>query len=156
MNANINLDQMDEDQLLLLWNEKKKNIDRLKAEELDLRKYIVSRAFPQKQEGTNTKPLGNGYALKAAVKYNYNLDPDNKKVEAALDNIAKIGNNGPFIAERLVSWKPSFLLTEYREVCTEAKEGSQVAKDILREIHSVLTITEAAPTLEIREPKAKR
>lgn len=157
MNINANAwTNMSEDDLLMQWNIAKQQVEYAKAHEMELRKHIVSRAFPAKHEGTNTKELGNGYSLKAGVKFNYNLDPDNKKVEEALDRIGKIGNQGGFIAERLVSWKPSFLLTEYRVLCDEAKEGSDTAKSILKEIHSVLTISEAAPTLEIREPKVKK
>ncbi len=100
---------MNEDALLMLWADKKKAIELAKEAEMDLRKYIVGRAFPQKQEGMNTKELGNGYALKANVKYNYNL-ADNETVEKCLDHISALGNEGPFIADRLVSWKPSFLL----------------------------------------------
>src|SRR5277367_2005257 len=109
------LDQLNEDQLLTMWDWKKKAIEQLKSDEMELRKYIVSRAFPDKHEGVNTKELGNGYALKASIKYNYLLDNDNKKVEAALDAITKCGNQGSFIAERLVNWKPTLSLSEYRE-----------------------------------------
>lgn len=148
-------DSMNEDQLLLSWNEKKKQIEIAKNEELELRKYIVSRAFPQKEEGTNTKDLGNGYQLKAGIKFNYKL-ADNDTVEKTLDKIAKIGNSGSFIADRLVSWKPSFLLTEYRQLQEDAEKGMLEAKEILKEITTMLTIDDAAPTLEIKEPKGKK
>jgi hypothetical protein len=147
---------LDQDTLLMEWQHLKDNVEVAKSAEMELRKYIVSRAFPSKHEGTNTQELGNGYALKAVVKYNYNLDPDNKKVEAALDKIATIGNQGSFIAERLVNWKPSFLLSEYRELLKEVEEGNSTSKAIIAEIHKVLTITEGAPTLEIKEPKVKK
>src|ERR1019366_8399257 len=104
---------MNEDQLLLLWDQRKKAVEGAKEEEMELRKYIVKRAFPQKQEGMNTKELGQGYQLKAGIKFNYNL-ADNDTVEAGLEKIASLGNSGAFIADRLVSWKPNFLLTEYR------------------------------------------
>ena len=149
-------DILNQDQLLMKWQRLKDDIETAKAAEMELRKYIISRAFPNKHEGTNTQELGNGYSLKAGVKYNYNLDPDNKKVEEALNKIAMIGNQGSFIAERLVSWKPSFLLTEYRELLKEAEEGNGTSKAILKEINAVLTITEAAPTLEIKEPRSKK
>ncbi len=149
-------DLLNQDQLLLEWQRLKTEIEAFKAVEMDMRRYIVSRAFPDKHEGTNTQELGNDYKLKAVVKYNYNLDPDNKKVEEALDKIALIGNQGAFIAERLVSWKPSFLLTEYRELQKEKDEGSEIAKAIIAEIHKVLTIKEATPDLKIVEPKVNK
>ena len=67
------LDAKSEDQLLMLWADKKAKIEVAKEEEMTLRKYIVDRAFPQKHEGMNTKELGQGYQLKAGVKYNYTL-----------------------------------------------------------------------------------
>jgi hypothetical protein len=150
------LDTMNEDQLLVLWNNKKKAIETAKEEEMELRKYIVKREFPQKVEGTNTKELGNGYQLKAAIKYNYNL-ADNDTVEDCLNRIAKVDNTGAFIADRLVSWKPSFLLTEYRQLVEDKEKGSKSAEAILNIVNQMLTISEGAPTLEIKEPrKAKK
>ncbi len=144
---NNSLDSMTQDELLVRWQCLKDQVETAKTVEMDMRKYIVSRAFPNKHEGTNTQELGNGYQLKAGIKYNYSLDPDNKQVEQALDKIALIGNQGSFIADRLVSWKPSLCLSEYRELDNE---------EIKRELHKVLTITEAVPTLEIKQPKEKK
>lgn len=149
------LDAKSEDELLMLWDDMKKAIEVAKEQEMDLRKYIVGRAFPKKNEGTNNKELGNGYQLKASVKYNYNL-ADNDTVEATLDLISKVGNQGSFIADRLVSWKPAFLLSEYRQLCEEKEKGDKTAIEILNLITGMLTITEGAPTLTISEPKAKR
>jgi hypothetical protein len=148
-------DAMNEDQLLLLWNDMKKAIEDAKTAELELRKYIVKREFPKPQEGMNTKELGAGYQLKAAIKYNYNL-ADNEIVEKCLDHISALGNEGPFIADRLVSWKPSFLLTEYRELCERKDKGDERAIKILNIVNDMLTITEGTPTLEIKEPKVKK
>ena len=149
------LDAMSEDQLLMLWDSKKKAIEVAKEEEMDLRKYIVGRSFPKKAEGTNTKELGNGYQLKAGIKYNYNL-ADNDTVEDCLSRIAKIDNTGAFIADRLVSWKPNFLLTEYRALVEDKEKGSKSAEAILNIVNQMLTITEAAPSLEIKKPKGKK
>ncbi len=146
------VDAMNEDQLLMLWADKKKAIDVAKEAEMDLRKYIVGRAFPQKHEGMNTKELGNGYALKADIKFNYNL-ADNDTVEACLERIASLGNSGAFLADRLVSWKPSFLLTEYRQLCEDKDKGSKFAEQCLNIVNEMLTIKEAAPALEIKTPK---
>src|SRR5258707_7434082 len=148
-------DKLNEDDLLMLWADKKKAIETAKEEEMDLRKYIVKREFPKPTEGMNSKELGGGYQLKAAIKYNYNL-ADNDTVEDCLNRIAKLGNEGTFIAERLVSWKPSFLLTEYRQLVEDKEKGEKRAENILNIINNMLTITEAAPTLEIREPKKKK
>jgi hypothetical protein len=139
-------DAMTEDELLMAWKVKKTAIDVLKNEEMELRKYIVGRAFPKKQEGMNTRELGNGYQLKASVKYNYNLG-NNELVETCLAKIAELGNDGSFIADRLVSWKPTLVLSEYRQLMEDKRTY------VLAIINEMLTITEGAPTLEIKEPK---
>jgi hypothetical protein len=151
--STLSLDALTEDQLLMRWQHLKDAVETAKAAEMDLRKYIVSRAFPNKTEGANIKELGAGYSLKAGIKYNYNLDPDNKKVQEALDRIRKIGNEGTFIADRIVSWKPTFVLTEYRALL---EDKSETATQILGIVHDILTITEAAPSLEIKSPKVKK
>lgn len=148
-------DTMNEDQLLMEWDKVKKSIEVAKANEMDLRKYIVNRAFPKKEEGMNTKSLGNGYELKAGVKFNYNL-ADNDMVENCLAKVASLGNQGPFIADRLVSWKPNFLLTEYRQLEIDKEKGDKFAIEVLKAIEPMLTISEAAPSLEIKEPKSKK
>lgn len=148
-------DSMNEDALLLLWQQKKDAIETAKAEEMDLRKYIVKREFPKPNDGMNNKELGNGYVLKASVKYNYNL-ADNDTVENTLEKLSQLGNAGSAIAERLVSWKPNFLLTEYRQLQEDKEKGMKFAQEALDIINGMLTITEAAPTLEIKEPKRKK
>lgn len=148
-------DTMSRDELLMKWEGIKKELSDLKEKEQEFRKYIVKRAFPDAKEGMNNQDLGNGYTLKAGVKYNYKL-AENKKVEACLDRIAKVGNQGEFIAERLVSWTPNFLLTEYRNLQEQEKDGSKDAKAILAIVNEMLTVDTAMPTLEIKEPKGKK
>ena len=148
-------DAMSEDQLLMAHKKLQEDLSALKEKEMELRKYIVSRAFPNRTEGTNTKELGAGYELKAVVKFNYSL-ADNKSVEDGLDRISKIGNSGAFIADRLIGWTPKFYVSEYREIQKSADEGSSEAKEMLKVIETFLTINDAAPTLTIKEPKAKK
>jgi len=145
--------KLDRDALLMEWDKLKKAVETAKAAEMEMRKFIVKKAFPEAKEGMNTQELGNGYQLKAGVKLNYNL-VDNTTVEKCLDDISKIGNQGPFIADRLVGWTPRFLLTEYRKLQDEA-ETSEEAKQIIKIVNEMLVITQAAPTLEIKEPKKK-
>lgn len=145
-------DNLNRDQLLVMWQDAKDKLASIKEHEIELRKYIISRAFPEKREGMNTEELGNGYQLKASIKFNYNLINDNDKIFDAQDRISKIGNKGAFIAERLFSWKASFLLKEYRELMDE-KDESKEAQEILKIISEVLVIEDAAPSLEIKGPK---
>ncbi len=144
-------DTLSRDEVLLKWQSAKDLLAEAKENEMNWRKYAVKRAFPVMEEGTNTQPLGNGYMLKAVAKRNYKL-LDNDVVRSCLARISKIGNKGSFVAERLVSWTPNFLLTEYREL--EAAETDD-AKAMLRICHEMLVIDEAAPTLNIVAPKEK-
>ena len=155
MNPPNSLDLLSQDQVLLKWQEAKDALAKAKDFELELRKYVVSRAFPEKQEGTNTVELGNDYKLKAVIKYNYKL-AENATVESCLERVAKTGNEGAFIAERLISWTPNFLITEYRAIQEEVQKGNATAKQIYDIVNEMLTISEAAPTLNIVEPKAKK
>lgn len=150
------------DGVLMLWQRTQKALAAAKEDEMEIRKTAVKVYVPQPREGMNNVDLGNGYTLKAGVKFNYKLDSDIKKVEDALDRIAKVSNEAAFLADRLVSWTPNFLLTEYRLLEERAKDTNTdaydrgVARDILKILSEVLTITDAAPTLEIKEPKAKK
>lgn len=148
-------DDLSNDELLLTWQKAKDAIETAKAAEMEIRKYIVKREFPQAKEGMNNKELGNGYTLKAGIKFNYNL-ADNDTVESTLDKLSAMGPSGSAIADRLVSWKPNFLLSEFRQLQEENEKGSQFAKTALSVISEMLTITEGAPSLEIKEPKKKK
>lgn len=145
-------DAMSRDQLLVLWNNLKDTLETVKKNEMDLRRYIVAREFPNKKEGTNSIELGNNYELKATIKFNYKLNASNDKIEDILNKISKVGNRGSIVAERLISWKPNFLLSEWR-LLQDEKEDSMEAKKILELINEILIITDATPTLEILEPK---
>ncbi len=144
-------DAMSRDEVLIEWDQRKRQLEKAKEAEMEMRQYIVKRAFPDPKEGVNRVELGNGYELKATVKYHYNLDSDLDKVEAALEAIEKVGNIGPFMAERLVKFEAKFLLTEYRKLCDPL--AGEDEKKIKKIIDSVLTIIDASPTLEIKKPK---
>lgn len=148
------------DGILMLWQNSQKILALAKEDEMTIRKTAVKVWVPKPDEGTNTVDLGHGYKLKAVVNFNYNLNTDNSKVEVALDEISALGNEGPFVAERLVKWEASFLLTEYRLLQDDAanKDSSrhEFAKKVIKILEKILTITDKAPTLNITEPKAKK
>jgi hypothetical protein len=147
---------LDQDGMLLMWQHSQKALAQAKESEMEYRKICVNFLVPEKTEGMNNVELGGGFVAKAQIKFNYKLDSDNDKVWAGLTKIENLGNEGKFVAERLVSWTPNFLLTEYRQLQEDAEKGSQFAKDALKVINEFLVITDAAPTLEIREPKKKK
>lgn len=148
---------LDKDGMLLLWQRVQRKLTIIKEMEMSYRKICAAFLVPAKTEGTNTVELGNGYQAKVVNKYNYKPNPENKIIWKALEKIEAIGNQGKFIAERLFSWSPNFLLTEYRKLQEDAQEGSEDAKAILKIVNTdMITIEEASPTLEIREPKEKK
>lgn len=148
---------LDKDGMLMLWQKSKADLIDVKEHEMEYRKICAAFLVPEKTEGTTNVELGAGYVAKVVNKYNYKLDSDNDKVWAALEKIEAVGNQGKFIAERLVSWTPNFLKTEYTTLQDEAAKGSQDAKTILAIVDGeMITITEAAPTLDIKEPKTKK
>lgn len=147
------VEKIKQDNLLMRWQKAKEQLAFWKDAEMELRKECSAFLVPAKTEGTTNVELGNGYKAKVVNKYNYKLDSDNDKIWLTLDKISKIGNQGSFIAERLVSWTPNFLKTEYTTLQEEAEKGSDEAKQILKIINDeILTISEAAPTLEIKSP----
>jgi hypothetical protein len=142
----------DRDGVLMFWQDTKVLLEQMKSLEMEIRKIAVKLTITQPKEGMNTVELGNGYVAKAQIKYNYKLS-DNDTVDTCLERIRKIGNEGSFIADRLVSWTPNFLLTEYRNLQEQAKKGDRTAQEILKIVPEFLTISEASPTLEIKPPK---
>lgn len=145
---------LDQDGMLLLWQRSKEMLDHWKALEMEYRKVCAKFLVPEptKHEGMNTVPLGAGYEAKVGINMNYKLK-DIDTVEAGLSKLAALGNSGPFIAERLVKWEVSFLLTEYRVLQEAAESGSAFAKDAIKVISEFMTVEEASPTLAIKEPK---
>src|SRR6266852_2839487 len=117
---------LDQDGMLMLWQRSKEMLDHWKALEMEWRKICAAFLVPEpiKHEGINTVPLGAGFEAKVGIKLNYKLNPDNEVVWAGLDRVKALGNEGTFIADRLVSWSPNFLLTEYRQLQEDAEKGS--------------------------------
>jgi hypothetical protein len=148
---------LNKDGMLMLWKRSKELLDHFKEEEMQYRKICAAFLVPAKTEGTTTVELGNDFKAKVNHKYNYSLKKvPNATIWASLDKIKSYGNIGPVIADRLVSWTPNFLKTEYNNLLDEAETGNENAKAILKIINDeMLTIEEAAPTLEIKEPKKK-
>lgn len=149
-------DALSQDEVLLKWDDLKKDLAKVKADEMEMRKYVVKRGFPQAEEGTNTLELGNGYSLKAVITFNYKLIGTNEQIEEALDRISLICNEGSFIANKLITWTPNFHKSEYKDLQDAAKAGSQFATQIITEINKVLQIDDAAPKLEIKEPSKRK
>lgn len=146
------MDTIERDNLIVSWQTAKSQLDAAVELERNLRKQVFEVCFPEAKEGTNNLDLGMGYKLKGVKKLNYNLVNGEGETETVLDQIANLGNEGHFIAERLVGWKPALSLSEYKKL--EANNPTHAK--IKNMIDSVITITEGLPTVEVVEPKAKR
>jgi hypothetical protein len=132
------------DNLILSWQEAVKQLEAIKARELELRKAVFALVFPDATEGTNSHQLGQGWQLKAQVNYNYNLDKDAGKVEAVQVQLADKLHLATE-AERIFDWKPKLSVREYRLLPPDAK----------RLVDSVLTISPGTPQLELCPPKGQ-
>ncbi len=133
------------DSLLLKWQNAQKELEKVKAVELELRNEVVAMCFPShKDEGTENVELGNGYKLKAVFKQNYTLDKE--KIDDALTAIESMGPEGQFISERLVKFEPKLQVREYKELDSRFKVI----------VDEALTIKPGTPSLEIVEPKTKK
>jgi hypothetical protein len=145
---------IERDRLLLSWQRSQEALAAAKETEADLRRQCVDFAFdPNKNSGTERIALGNGYEAKAVKKINYGWvktpegdKVDKKRIERALDAIEACGNEGVFIAERLIKWTPDLSLTEYKTLADQYKKI----------IDEVIVTSEGMPTLEIVAPKGKK
>lgn len=134
---------MNRDQLILEWDKAKKELNRLKELEMNLRNQIIATDFANhKAEGTENVDLGGGYKLKAVFKTTYSFT-DKELVDAALTKIEKLGAEGEYIAERLVKFKPELSVSEYKKLDTAYKAI----------IDEILVTKPATPSLELVIPK---
>lgn len=145
--------QLDQD--IMAWQQANETLTAAKNKELELRNRVFAEAFPNAVVGTNTFDLGAKYELKGVRKLNYNLANGNDETANALDEIEKLGNEGPFIAERLVTWKPSLSVSEYKALQVDGPNPNPLHVKIKEIIDAVLTITDGTPTLEVKVPPKK-
>ncbi len=130
--------------------------------ERQCRDRVTATLFPTPKKGTQRYALSGGYAVKLVYTIGYTLGdkdkaddagmkiPIRKQVEAVLEQVAKLGNEGPLLADRLVKWKPELDVKEY-----EALEGDNPTHvEAKKLIDSILTTKPGAPQLAWEEPKA--
>lgn len=139
------LDEGDSPEALLnKWEAAKELLDTAKALEGKLRKAAIAAIYPDGiAEGANTVELADGVKLTATGRVNYKLDSDTDKVEKALDKLEKAGPEGKLLADRLVSWKPSLSVGEYRSLDDKYRKI----------IDAVITTSEGTPSLELKRGK---
>lgn len=136
----------DRDNLIMAWKQAETELAAIKSKELALRNEIVALCFEPGREGTQNLDLGMGYKLKAVIKNNYNLANREGQTDAAIAAMEKSGQEGKFIAERLVRWKPDLSISEWRNLPEKFRKLFQNA----------LTISPATPSLELVPPPEKK
>lgn len=141
------------DRLLVDWQAKKAALEVAKEAEMAARKLAVMFMHdPSKSGTTENVELGGGYkaTMKVPVRYGFIQNAegrtDKAKIEKALAKIEKDGEAGELIAERLIKWTPELSLTEYKQLPDKYRKI----------IDEVIITSEGTPTLEIKEPKAKK
>ena len=143
------------------WLASKITLQTAKDGELNLRTSVTQMLFPNPIKGTQRYELGDGYKVKLVYGYNYNLGnkdklndknekvPVNEQVESVMDAIEALGNEGAFLADRLIKTKYELSVSEYQKL----DETNPTHKAIKALIDGILTVTPATPTLEFEEPK---
>ena len=144
---------LDNDKFLHNHSALKAALEVAKEAELEARKLAVMFMHdPAKSGTTENVELGGGYkaTMKVPVRYGFVQNAEGKtdkaRIEKALSKIEKTGQAGELIAERLVKWTPELSLTEYK----------QLPDNFRKIIDDVIVTSEGTPTLEIKEPKAKK
>lgn len=150
------------DNAILTWRNNRQQLDFWKTEEANIRADVTAICFPNARKGTQRYDLGAGYKLKLVYGFNYTLGnkemvdpstneliPVNKQVEDLEEAISQLGNEGPFLAERLIRWKPELVEKEYLALDPEIPAHAE-AKAL---IDAILIVKPASPQLTLEEPK---
>lgn len=149
---------------ILGWREDKQQLDFWKEREAASRITVSATLFPTPRKGTQRYELGAGYKVKLIHGLNYTLGdkdmvdplrpgetiPVNRQVEDLQEAIAQVGNEGAFLADRIIKWRPELSATEYEALDPENPNHMRI-KEL---IDAILTIKPASPQLTLEEPKA--
>ena len=119
------------------WYEIKKQLDILKAQEMQLRKAIFAHYFPDAHEGTNNYDLDGGYVLKGGRVIQ--RDVELASFNALKEQFREAGLN----PDQLVEFKPSLKVKFYKELTEEQKQF----------FDQCLIIKDGSPSLAIQEKK---
>lgn len=121
------------------WYTLSYKLKKIRDEEMLLRKQIFGHYFKDPKEGTNSFKLPDGYVLKGKHSINRSVDV------AALDIMKGTLSEKGYLVDDLIEWKPSLVLSEYRELTLEEQNY----------FDAVLIIKDGSPALEVVQPKKK-
>lgn len=152
--------ELDRNALIVQWRAAQKALSLAKDEEATLRAQLVATYFDStKEKGTENLPLGEGYTLKCVKKLTAKIDK--ARIDAKLEAIDAISEEGKFIAERMFKWTPELSMTEWNDVYGRAEGGNVTCQKIMEVLIGgpnevpVVTFAPGMPSLEFVEPKAK-
>lgn len=158
------LSVQERDSLILSWRASVTDLAAIKEKEMSQRKTLANVLFPNPAVGTQRFELGAGYSVKLVHKVTTSLvaidAPDRKKPDgsplpfieqmyAVADEIEACGNEGVFLAGRLLKWSCDLSFSEYKAL-DPANPTHMAIKEI---IDRHLVIKPGSPTLELEEPK---
>lgn len=147
------------DGLLQLWQRDEAELKKYKDTEMELRKICAAWLVPvPEKKGINNVDLGNGWTAKVGIKINYKFDATNDEIQDAQEQIEKCGNEGPFLADRLVKWTATLSVTEYEKLLQDCKDmpNHEHLNKIKEIMQSIIVTDNGAPTLSIHAPKGKK
>lgn len=123
-----------------------------KDTEMNLRKLFAEYVLPssERKEGVNNVDVGGGRTVKITHNVNYKLVGDHAKIEKAEADAAKVGNEGAFLIERIITWTPDFSKSEYNKL----QEDNPTHVKVKKIVDDILTTDAGAPKVEVKEPKA--
>ena len=138
--------------LIAQHDEAKAVLERAKNSEMAARLLLGNYAFPVqgRKEGVNNMELGDGRMVKLGHKVNYTLEGDNEAIEKVEEACDKIGNEGSFLIERIITWEAKFSKSEYNKL--QADNPTHML--VKAEVDKVLKTSNGTPSLEVKEPKA--
>lgn len=128
---------MTTDQMIHAWSLNQALLKELKVVEMEQRKAITEKMFPEPKNGTNKHDLGAGYTLKYVCGTETKLDP------AAFELMrAELPEH---VVDKAVKFTPSLVAKGYKDLSLEDREL----------LDEALVTKPKAPTLEIVAPKEK-
>lgn len=130
--------EMATDALTAEWWSVSQSLDAIKARELELRKELFARQFPNPVEGSaeNKVQLGDGWILQADYKIN-------RTVDDAVVSALMQGDNTRALAQKVFRYKPELNLKDFKALSPEERAL----------ISEAVTEKPGTPALSIKLPK---
>lgn len=139
--------QSEQSAMLATWRNLTEQIKLLQKAELDLRAKLIDIVKPTTDDGSKTVLIGNGWALKATRRSNYNANfTASIKLASALPQE---------VASSLFTWTPNVLVTGFKEALPAYRSGLSEADRLTLDkmVIDAITITPGTPSLALIEPK---